>query len=51
MLDDPRVRRFVEGFAGQWLDVRQYGTVMPAHEYKAYDKALEEASKKEPLAF
>ena len=51
MLDDPRIRRFVEGFAGQWLDVRQYGTVMPAHEYKAYDKDLEEASKKEPLAF
>lgn len=51
MLRDPKSRRFVEGFAGQWWDVRQYGTVMPANEYKAYDKALETASKAEPLAF
>jgi hypothetical protein len=51
MLRDPKSRRFVESFAGQWLDVRQYGTVMPAQEYRTYDKALEVASKEEPLAF
>jgi hypothetical protein len=51
MLSDPKSRRFVESFAGQWLDVRLYGTVMPAQEYRTYDKALEVASKEEPLAF
>ena len=51
LLADPKARRFVEGFAGQWLDVRQFGSVMPAKEYKAYDRELEFASKEEPLAF
>jgi hypothetical protein len=51
MLADPKARRFVDGFAGQWLDVRQFGSVMPAKEYKAYDRELEVASKEEPLAF
>lgn len=51
MLADPKSRRFVESFAGQWLEVRLYGTVMPAQEYRTYDKALEVASKEEPLAF
>ncbi len=51
MLRDPKSHRFVESFAGQWLDVRLYGTVMPAKEYRTYDKLLEIASKEEPLAF
>ncbi len=51
MLADPRAKRFVENFAGQWLDVRRYGTVQPAREYRNYDEELEEASKAEPIAF
>jgi len=51
MLADPKARRFVENFAGQWLDVDQFGSVEPAKEYRDYDKSLENASKEEPLAF
>lgn len=51
LLKDARAGRFVDDFAGQWLDARQYGSVMPAREYKDYDKALEEASRREPAAF
>ncbi|MGE3805801.1 MAG: DUF1592 domain-containing protein, partial [Gemmataceae bacterium] len=51
MLRDPKSQRFVHSFAGQWLDVSQFGTVQPAREYRDYDKALEQASKEEALAF
>jgi hypothetical protein len=51
MLADSKSRRFVESFAGQWLDVEQFGSVEPAKEYKSYDNALKAASKEEPLAF
>jgi len=56
MLKDPKIGRFVESFAAQWLDVRRYGTVQPATEYRwrggsPYDAELETASKQEPLAF
>lgn len=51
MIRDPKSRRFVESFAGQWLQVRDFGTVQPAGEYRDYDKALETASIEEPLAF
>jgi mono/diheme cytochrome c family protein len=51
LLADPKSRRFVEGFAGQWLQVELYGSVQPAKEYKDYDKALELAGREEPLAF
>ena len=57
MLKDPKIGRFVESFAGQWLDVRRYGTVQPSNEYRGrvlaprYDNELEVASRKEPLAF
>jgi mono/diheme cytochrome c family protein len=51
MLADPKSRRFVENFAGQWLDVEQFGSVEPAKEYKDYDAALKAASREEPLAF
>ena len=37
MLADAKSRRFVENFAGQWLDVEQFGSVEPAKEYKGYD--------------
>ncbi|QDT36586.1 DUF1592 domain-containing protein [Stratiformator vulcanicus] len=51
MLGDPKARRFVIGFAGQWLSVDQFGSVMPANEYKSYDPELEAASIEEPLSF
>lgn len=51
MLADPKSRRFVENFAGQWLDVEQFGSVEPAKEYKNYDADLKTAGKEEPLAF
>jgi len=51
MLLDPKSARFVRSFAGQWLDVRRYGSIEPAREYSDYDSALLEASKIEPLAF
>ena len=57
MLKDPKIGRYVESFAGQWLDVRRYGSVQPSDEYRGrvlaprYDNELEVASRKEPLAF
>ncbi|MCS7469584.1 DUF1592 domain-containing protein [Stieleria sp. ICT_E10.1] len=51
MLDDPKADAFVEGFAGQWLDVREFGNTVPAKEYSDYDAALEESSKLEAYAF
>jgi len=56
MLADPKIERFVTSFAGQWLDVRQYGSVQPSNEYRyrkgsPYDADLEAASQQEPLAF
>lgn len=51
MLADPKIDQFVRNFAGQWLSVREYGSVQPAAEYRDYDPPLEQASKQEPLAF
>jgi Protein of unknown function (DUF1592)/Protein of unknown function (DUF1588)/Protein of unknown function (DUF1585)/Protein of unknown function (DUF1587)/Protein of unknown function (DUF1595) len=51
MLADPKSSQFVRNFGGQWLAVREYGSVQPAAEYRDYDKPLEQASKQEPLAF
>jgi hypothetical protein len=51
MLADPRAREFAENFAGQWLHVRDYESVMPANEYQTYDAELREASAEEPIAF
>lgn len=51
MLDDPRSAQFVEGFAGQWLNVDQFGSVEVANQYQDYDAELEAASKQEALAF
>lgn len=51
MLDDPKAAAFVEGFAGQWLHVREFGNTMPATEYRNYDAELEESSKRETYAF
>jgi hypothetical protein len=51
MLADAKSRRFVENFAGQWLDVELFGSVEPAKEYKSYDAELKAAEREEPLAF
>ena len=51
MLADPKAEQLVHNFAGQWLSVRDYGSVQPAAEYKDYDSILEQASKQEPYAF
>jgi hypothetical protein len=51
MLADPKAEQLVRNFAGQWLSVREFGSIQPAADYKNYDKALEQASKQEPYAF
>ncbi len=51
MLADPKAEQLVRNFAGQWLSVREFGSIQPAADYKNYDKALEQASKQEPYEF
>ena len=51
MLDDPKAEALVQGFAGQWLNVREFGSVMPAAEYRDYDQDLEQSSRLEAYAF
>ncbi len=51
MLTDPKSEQFVTNFAGQWLSVRDYGSIKPAAEYRDYDPPLEQASQQEPFAF
>jgi hypothetical protein len=41
----------VRNFGGQWLSIRDYGSVQPAAEYRDYDKVLEHSSREEPYAF
>ncbi|MEM7010244.1 MAG: DUF1592 domain-containing protein [Verrucomicrobiota bacterium] len=52
MLTDPNADEFVENFAGQWLSVREFGSITPAENlYRDYDSELEAASKQEAYAF
>lgn len=51
LLADPKCRELVENFGGQWLSVNEFGSVMPATEYRDYDADLEESSKLEAFAF
>jgi mono/diheme cytochrome c family protein len=51
MLIDPKSDQLVKNFAGQWLSVRDYGSIKPAAEYRDYDPPLEQASQQEPFAF
>jgi len=55
MMDDPRVERFVEDFAVQWLSLDQLGTMPPDPEdaeYKLYYQArLQPAMRQETLGF
>ena len=44
MLDDPRAKGFVEGFAGQWLNMRAIATVDPDYErFPDFDEELRAA--------
>lgn len=41
MLDDPRVERLIENFAGQWLDLRRINVTEPDEQlYPEYDRLL-----------
>ena len=40
MLADPKSDQLVRNFSGQWLSVRDYGSMQPAAEYRNYDKPL-----------
>ena len=51
MLADPKADQLVRNFGGQWLSVRDFGSVQPAAEYRNYDKPLEQAAREEPFAF
>jgi hypothetical protein len=51
MLADRKSDQLVKNFAGQWLSVRDYGSIKPAAEYRDYDPPLEQASQQEPYAF
>lgn len=52
MIGDPKMRRFTENFAGQWLQARVFGSVVPdARAYRMYDEPLESSSKEEVYAF
>lgn len=52
MLDDPKTEALVQGFAGQWLSVRDFGSVEPAAQYSDHhDEPLMQASGLEAYAF
>lgn len=51
MLADARCSQLVQNFGGQWLSVRDYGSIQPGKDYPDYDKPLERAAQQEPLAF
>ncbi len=51
MLADPRIDRFVNGFARQWLRTDTFLAFAPDPMYKAFDPALGDAMVREPLEF
>ncbi|HZZ81450.1 MAG TPA: DUF1592 domain-containing protein [Gemmataceae bacterium] len=51
MLADPKADQLVRNFAGQWLSVREFGSIQPAADYKNWDRPLDLASREEPYAF
>jgi hypothetical protein len=51
MLADPKAGQLVRNFAGQWLSVRDFGSVQPAAGYKNYDEPLKQAAEQEPYEF
>jgi len=52
MMADPKIERFVQGFAGQWLRTDTFLAFEPnEHLFKEYDERLERAVVEEPFAF
>ena len=52
MLADPKIDRFVEGFARQWLQTDTFLSFTPdQYLYRTYDEKLSEAVVREPLEF
>ena len=57
MLADPKADRFINSFAGQWLSVRDFGSVQPNRSFEKrkdglyYDEELLRASIGEPIEF
>jgi hypothetical protein len=52
MAADSRARQFVENFVGQWMHVRDFGSVMvDMRQYPKYDDTLRDASLREPYEY
>ncbi|MEM9589219.1 MAG: DUF1592 domain-containing protein, partial [Planctomycetota bacterium] len=52
MLADPKVERFIDGFAGQWLRTETFLAFAPDRRlYPTYDESLAAAIVREPLEF
>ncbi len=52
MLQDPKISRFVEGFTGQWLDLREIEFTTPSQKlYPEFDPLLQEAMLAETRLF
>lgn len=52
MLQDPKVRRLIENFVGQWLDLRKLGEMQPDRSiYPRYTQELENALPEETYLF
>ena len=52
MMKDPRMNRFVENFAGQWLQLRNLKEVQPdPRKFRAFDDEMRELVRRETLTF
>ncbi|TWU44617.1 hypothetical protein Poly51_60490 [Rubripirellula tenax] len=52
MMKDPRANRFVENFAGQWLQLRNLDTVKPdTRLFRTFDDEIRDLMKRETLTF
>jgi len=52
MIADPKSAAFVRSFAGQWLKIHEFSSVMTdKSQYKSYDDDLRSSSRQEPYEF
>lgn len=52
MMKDPRMNRFVENFAGQWLQLRNLSEVRPdPRRFREFDEEIRELVRRETLTF
>jgi hypothetical protein len=52
LIADPKAAAFVHSFAGQWLKIPEFSSVITDRsQYKAYDDDLRDASRQEPYEF